>query len=297
MNVKKMKLPILIGVIALILAVAACLLSCVRKEPLVKEQDFEYSVTYRLDGEEHTLTGVYRCSFTGYDSYDDPTMREYAGRHVYNGTETGSFYLALAEKNGVTLYVTTELDADYLMGDPEDDSARNEDPTLEAENADGYEVAVSEFFDAEIVDWTYPEPIENSFRFTGFSLLHTGSMLVMLLVGALAIVACVVFVKKEEGFEPKVFDGFSVAANFVVGFAAIPMIVIIVALLPLTTDATSLIHQMYLCVPVLTAFTIAASVALRRKGFAKSALFVQFVFPVLFFTELVVEAIISTILL
>ena len=41
MNVKKMKLPILIGVIALILAVAACLLSCVRKEPLVKEQDFE----------------------------------------------------------------------------------------------------------------------------------------------------------------------------------------------------------------------------------------------------------------
>lgn len=292
MNVKKMNLPILIGVIALILAVAACLLSCVRKEPLVKEQDFEYSVTYRLDGEERVLSGVFRCRFDGYDSYDDPTLREYEGGYIHNGAETQSFYLDVAEKNGVTLYIPIELDAAYLMGDPEDDSAGNKDPFLSAENADGYEVEVSEFFDAEIVDWTYPEPIENSFRFVGFARMHAESMLVMLLVGVLAIVVCVLFVKKADGVEYNAFDGFSVAANFIVGFAAIPLILIIVLFLPLTMDAGTPIHQTYLCVPVLTAFTVAASVALRRKGFAKSALFVQLACPSLFFFSLIVEALV-----
>jgi hypothetical protein len=57
-------------------------------------------------------------------------------------------------------------------------------------------------------------------------------------------------------------------------------------------DSGSLTYQIYLCIPALTAFTVAASVALRRKGFTKTGLLVQFVFPVLFFAEMFVEALI-----
>ena len=44
-----------------------------------------------------------------------------------------------------------------------------------------------------------------------------------------------------------------------------------------------LIYQIDLCVPALTAFAIAASIALRRKGFAKTGFCIQFAGPVLFF--------------
>ena len=41
-------------------------------------------------------------------------------------------------------------------------------------------------------------------------------------------------------------------------------------------------YQMSMCVPALTAFTVAASVSLRRRGFTKSGFFLQFIGPVLF---------------
>ena len=78
--------------------------------------------------------------------------------------------------------------------------------------------------------------------------------------------------------------------NFIVGFMAIPFITIVIFFLPLVMDSGSLMYQIYLCVPALTAFAIAASVALRRKGFTKSGFFVQLVFPVLFFAEMIVES-------
>ena len=59
---------------------------------------------------------------------------------------------------------------------------------------------------------------------------------------------------------------------------------------PLTMDAESLTYQIYLCIPAITAFTIAVSVALRRKGFTKSGLLVQLVCPALFFVHIFVEA-------
>jgi ABC-type transport system involved in cytochrome c biogenesis permease component len=52
-------------------------------------------------------------------------------------------------------------------------------------------------------------------------------------------------------------------------------------------------YRIYLCIPALTAFSIAVSIALRRKGFTVSGLLVQFAFPVLFFAEILVESIIS----
>ena len=295
MNAKSIKLPIIIIAIGMIVAIASCLFTGVMKEPTVKEHEFDYSVTYRLDGEIRTYEGGFKCSFVGYDGHDDPTLREYVGVHTKNGNALDAISFTVAQRDGVELSVVAELDAAYLMGDPDkyEYVSGNEDPYLEAVDREGCGVEVSDFFDAEILGWEYPEPIENSFELVGFSRLYAVSMLVMLLVGILTITACVVFVKKSADVSYKPLDRLSVIANLAIGIAAIPFITVVIAFLPLVMGADSLMYQMYLCIPALTAFTIAASVALRRKGFTRSGFFIQLVFPVLFFGEIFVESMIS----
>ena len=294
MNSKKMKLPVIILVIGLILAVASCLFTGIMKEPTIKEHAFDYSVTYRVDGEVKTHKGSYQCSFIGHDGHDDPTLRLYDGVHKVDGNVSESSWFTVAQKDGAELSLIINLDADYLMGDPDkyEYVSGNEDPCLEATDAEGYPVEASEVFGAEIISWEYPEPLENSFKLVGISRLHAISMVAMLAIAILTIIACIIFVRKAQDVHYNPLDLVSVVANFIIGFMAIPFITTVIFFLPIVMDADSLMYQIYLCIPALTAFTIAASVALRRKGFTMPGFFVQFVFPVLLFVEIVVESII-----
>ena len=294
MKNSSMKLPIIILVIGLMLAIASCFFTVITKEPTIKEHEFEYSVTYRIGGETKTYEGTFRCSFVGHDGYDDPTLRLYDGVHTKDGNELGALWLTVAQKDDVELLMAVGLDAAYLMGDPDkyEYVHGNDDPYFEAINAEGYSVEVSETFDAEIISWEYPEPIENSFRFSGFSRLYVISMLVMLTIAFLTVLACLIFVKKDVDVKYKALDIISIVVNFLITFMAIPFITIVIFFFPLVMDTESLLYQIYLCVPALTTFTIAASIALRRKGFAKSGFFVPLVCPVLFFATIFIESLI-----
>ena len=289
-----MKLPIIILVIGLILAIASCFFTGIVKEPTIKEHEFDYSVTYRIGSETKTYEGTFRCSFVGHDGDDDPTLRLYDGVHTKDGNELGALWLTVAQTEDVELMMSVGLDAAYLMGDPDkyEYVHGNDDPYLEAIDAEGYAVEVSETFDAEIISWEYPDPIENSFRFSGFSRLYSISMLVMLAIAFLTVIACLIFVKKDPDVNYKALDIISIIANFAVTFMAIPFITIVIFFFPLVMESESILYQIYLCVPALTAFTIAASIALRRKGFAKSGFFVQLVCPALFFATIFVESLI-----
>lgn len=48
MNTKKVKLPVVIIAIGLILAVASCFFTSIMKEPTIKEHEFDYSMTYNV---------------------------------------------------------------------------------------------------------------------------------------------------------------------------------------------------------------------------------------------------------
>ena len=294
-----MKLPIIILAVGLILAIASCFFTGIVKEPTISEREFDYSVTYRIGSETKTYEGSFQCSFDGLDGYDDPTLRLYDGVHTKDGNELGALWLTVAQKEDVELMMAVGLDAAYLMGDPDkyEYVHGNDDPYFEAIDAEGYPVEVSEKFDAEIISWEYPEPIENSFRFAGFSRLYSISMLIMLVIAFLTVLACLIFVKKDPDVNYKALDIISIIANFVITFMAIPFITIAIFFFPLVMDSESLMYQIYLCIPALTAFTIAASIALRRKGFAKSGFFVQLVCPSLFFATIFVESLIHSLFL
>ena len=297
MKMNSLRIPALILTIGLVLSLVACLFTNVIMTPAIAEHDFKYSVTYKLNGETKTLEGVYKCLYEGFDQGGDPRDRYYTGEYTVDGQTTLSHTYTIAEKDGAELYIVTLFNDCYLMGDTKDMDYEPflEEPYLEAVDKEGYpydETNMPSEFTAEIVSWDYPEPIENTFVFSGFSILHAGSMLAMLVVGLLTVVACMIFVKRDKTVPYKALDKLSILVNFAACFLAIPFFVICIAFMLATMGGEDIVTQILLCTPAITAFTVAASIALRRNGFTKTGFFIQFAGPVLFFVPAVLESII-----
>ena len=297
MEIKSLKIPAIIIVIGLVLSLAASLFTNIILTPTVTEHDFNFSITYKLGGETKTLEGVYRCTYEGFAEGQDPSDRYYTGEYTINGQTARSHTYTIAQKDGAELYIVMLFNDCYLMGDKKDMDYEPflEEPYLEAVDKEGYpydETNMPSEFTAEIISWDYPEPIENTFVFSGFSILHAGSMLAMLVVGLLTVVACMIFVKRDKTVPYKALDKLSILANFAACFLAIPFFVICIALMLATMGGEDIVTQILLCTPAITALTVAASIALRRNGFTKTGFFIQFAGPVLFFVPAVLESII-----
>ncbi len=112
--------------------------------------------------------------------------------------------------------------------------------------------------------------------FAGFSALYSVNMSVMLFAGLLTLLICVILVKKSEEVSYSVLDKVGIVLNFIGVFAVLPIISLAACLIQAYPTGPDWIYQAYLCVPPIIVFSIAASVALRRKGFGKSGFFVQF---------------------
>ena len=280
MKSQSLKLPSIIIAIGFALCLVASLFAGIMKEPVITEHDFNYAATYRLNGETKNLEGVYRVRYVSTSEGND---RYYEGFYPAEPEAVVPEYHTIAEKDGLKLQVVFIFSQNYLMGDGDRDTIT--EPYLAAYDTMGVEytdMETLEAFEAELLSWEEPQPIENTFVFSGFSHLYTGSMLAMLAVGLLAIVACMTFVKRDKSIPYQLLDKLSIALNCVVCFAAIPIITFITTLLQITMSGDDLMYQIFLCIPALTAFTVAASVSLRRKGFTKTGFFLQFIGPVLF---------------
>ena len=286
MKSKGLKIPAIIIAIGVIVAIAAGLFVSIQKTPAVTNHDFDFSITYKLDGETKTINGVYGSRFTGFGANGvDPLCRYYEGTYTVEGETDGDRCFTIAEKDGYTLYIVALLNDSYLFGDAENDSyeSSHEEPTLEAEDKDGNqydETNLPDVFDAEIVSFEYPEPVENTFRFSGFSGLHATNTGVMTLVGILTLILCMIFVRKCDGVEYGVLDKIGIALNFAVMLFALPIIYIGAIFIQAFPTGPDWIYQAYLCVPQIAPFSIAASLALRRKGFRKIGFCIQFLAPV-----------------
>ena len=120
-------------------------------------------------------------------------------------------------------------------------------------------------------------------------MLHEGSMLAMILVGIAVLIACFIAVKKDEDVTYGSTDKIGVILNFAVAFAAFPFITLISWLIQAFETGPDWIYQACLCIPALILFSLAASISLRRKGFAKSGLAVQLIGPVSFVLLIALE--------
>jgi len=214
----------------------------------------------------------------------DPLCRYYEGTYKVEGEDDGDRCFTIAEKDGYELYIVALLNDYYLMGDEENESydSYTERPTLEAKDKDGNqydEAQLPDVFDAEIVSFECPEPIENTFYFTGFSGLYVVNTGVMVLVGVLTLILCMIFVRKSDRVEYRALDKIGIALNFIAVLFVLPIIYIASVFVQAYPTGPDWLYQAYLCIPQIIPFSIAASLSLRSKGFRKSGFFIQFLAP------------------
>lgn len=286
MKYNNLKIPVAIISIGLVLMIAVYFLLSIQKEPTVTEHNFTYSVTYKVDGEIKTFNGVYTCRFNGFgDNGVDPLLRYYVGEYKADDSTTSSRRYTIDEKDGYTLDVITLFNDYYLMGDTENESHYDfKDPCLEAKDTEGNQYDESEIpsiFDAEIISWEYPKPIDNSFEFTGFSGLYVVNTGGMLLVGLLTLVLCMIFVRKGQGVVYSTLDIIGIIFNFIVIILILPILFVASCFIQAYPTGPDWIYQFYLCVPPVIPLTVAISISLRRKGYRLGGLIAQ-LFVILF---------------
>lgn len=291
MKSKKLFLPTAILVAAALVIALYSVVSSIAKKPTVTEQEFAFSVTYSIDGETKTINDVCTVRYDRNGGYTDTKTRFYVGKIGGINEENDTTYILQDDEDG-RIVLNTKLYADYLMGDPEYEYF--DDDTFEPQIL-YYDSEEIEYTDEEtllaqgvkLISWEYPKPIENSFVFSHISIVNGEVVLPSLIIAALALIATIVFVKKENDIVPKPIDKISTVCNIVIGFAGVPFFALVTWLSDITGDNESIFHQMIYFTSAFTVLCIAASVSLRRKGFSKASFAVQFLGPVSFLLLLV----------
>ena len=100
-------------------------------------------------------------------------------------------------------------------------------------------------------------------------------------IAVAALLACIIFIKRDKTLEYGMLDKVSVVLNFMIAMFAFPFILISSALSEIVADASALQQLLYLA-PALTALGIAASVALRRMRYRQIGFWIQFAGPAVF---------------
>ena len=123
-------------------------------------------------------------------------------------------------------------------------------------------------------------------------MLHEISSFCMLLIGLLVLVLCMILVKKDNDIVYGALDVVGTVFNFLVAFIVFPFITIVSWFIQAFQMGPDWIYQIYLCIPAITAFSLAVSISARRKGFKLTGLLFQFTAPVIVLILAVVETII-----
>ena len=187
-----------------------------------------------------------------------------------------------------TLAVHENMSAGYFMGDPiykdyyleyglegpepyiEYHDYKN-NISLDEENKD--EVLKSMGF--KIIDFTYAEPIENSFSFSGIS-YEADNIMIFVVISLVFFIACLIFVRKEKDYKYSILDKVGIAFNFLVGIVAIPFITFICYAFGIVESGAEIINQITYNTPSIAIMFLAWSVVFRRKGFSKTGFYIQF---------------------
>ena len=201
MKSKKLLLPTIILAVAIFATVVYSVISSIAFKPTVTEGEFPFSITYELDGERVTIEDVYKVHYVRNDGYADTKSRVYAGELKSSGEDDTLYTLKKDENTRVELW--TRFYADYLMGDTEYDYFDDEpfEPRIYYYDAQETEYQDEETLAAQgvkLISFEYPTPIENSFVFSHISHFSGAVVLPTLLISLLALIATIIFVKKEK---------------------------------------------------------------------------------------------------
>lgn len=291
MKNKKLLLPAVFLAVAILAIAVYSFVSSLAFKPTITEGEFPFSITYELDGETVTINEVYRAHYVRNDGYADSKSRVYVGE-IGDLGENNTIYTLKSDKN-TRVELWTYFYPDYMMGDSEydyfDDYAF--EPRIyyfDAEETEYHDKETLAAQGVKLISFEYPTPIKNSFTFSHISYLSSSVVLPALLITILALIATIIFVKKEKELKYKVIDIVSIALNFIIGLTFIPFVTILAMLIDIEGGGPEFYYQATYFIPIFSVLCITASVALRRKGYGVKSLIAQLIGPVVFAIYLIV---------
>lgn len=290
MKTKKLSSTMIFLAITIIAYVAASVFFCYTTKPEVTTGEFPFSLTYEYKGETKTLSGVYKCEYSGSSTIHGEHNRYWNGEAKYENSENVKepYVVEHNDELQTTLTVQENMWAGYFMGDPLHKDYYTEygldgvephvdyydyknDIALDEENKD----EILESIGFKIVDFTYAEPIENSFSFSGVS-YEADNIIIFVAISIVFLLLCLIFVRKDEELQYSKLDKAGIILNFIVGALAVPFITVFCMSFGIVGSNAEIINQITYNIPSLAIICLGLSVSLRRKGFSKSGFIVQF---------------------
>lgn len=291
MKNKKLFLPAVILAVAVALTAVYLLVSSIALKPAVTEAEFPFKIIYELDGETVTIDDVYKVKYIPNDEDDNHKGRVYAGELKSSGEDDTLYTLKKDENTRIELWAY--LYADYLMGDPEYDyfGEENFEPKIyyyDENEVEYHDKETLEEQGVKLISFEYPTPIENSFVFSHLSYFSGSNVPLTLLIAILALLAIIIFVRKEKELKYKAVDIISIIFNWIIGILYLGFITILALFIDIEGGGPELYYQIMYFIPAISVLCLAASVALRRKGYRKSSLITEFIGPIIFALYLLV---------
>ena len=291
MKNKKLFLPAIILVVAILAITVYSVVVSIALKPTVTEGEFPFSITYELDGKTVTIDDVYKVNYVPNDADDNHKGRVYEGKRLSLDESDTNIILKQDENTRIELW--TYLSPDYLMGDPQYDYF--EDNTFEPKIY-YYDENETEYCDEEmlaaqgvkLISFDYPTPIENSFVFSHLSYFSGDNVPLTLLIAILALLAVIIFVRKEKELKYKTIDIISIVFNWIIGTVYMGFVTILALLIDIEGGGSELYYQIMYFVPAVSLLCLTASVALRRKGYGVKSLIAEFIGPAVFAIYLIV---------
>jgi hypothetical protein len=291
MNTKNFKKAKLILVVYLIATLSLLFLGYSVQKPRVARQEFPFSISYSYQGETKTISDVYVGEYARGAKYlGDDAVAWYG--YIKDHDRLESDFYRLAEVNGKAFSINLNIEPGYLMGDPKHAVSVCQ-PTGVCHQFDGTNnIAVTDPAELaelgfSIVSWEYPTPIENSFSFGGIS-LSSEATIYTAAIAVLALLACMILIKKDKELTYGTLDKISILLNILVIVIGFPFILIVSSLSEILAEVSPIQQLLYFS-PALTVIGIAASVTLRRMGHKNLGFLIQFAGPAVFALSVLIE--------
>ena len=158
----------LILLTALVFTLVGC--GLIVERPEVKEGKFNFSVTYEINGETTTISGVYVCEYDGIDRVlDGVDHREWKG-YIKDGTIEEQIKIATAEDGGI-VELNLHFAPEYFMGESygDGDEPFSASITVRLEDEEGLRFEndadlIADVYGAKIISYEYDEPIQNLYK-------------------------------------------------------------------------------------------------------------------------------------
>jgi hypothetical protein len=290
MKTKKVSLVTIFLALTIVAYLVATVLFCYKTKPEVANGTFPFAITYEYKGETKTLSGVLECEYSGSSTIHGEHGRYWVEEIVYDNPENVEYPFVVEQNDELqtTLSVQPRMHGGYFMGDPlfadyyikygsgsVEPLVTYYDYKNDRYIEDAAQEGILDSLGFKIIDYTYAQPIENSFSFAGVQ-YEADNVVIFIAILLVFLLLCVIFVRKDKEYRYSVLDKVGIAFNFLMAFIVVPFISFICMFFGIVESHIELINQIIYNIPSVVILCLALSVVFRRKGYPKTGFFIQF---------------------